>query len=221
MGYNPEHAVDVDTGAIVAVGIYPDDQGDTTTLKKTLATTVQNLEKTTPTPPWPDDPAELCADKGYHSREVLKELEDGPWKTRIAEPKPKGLLNWKGDHEARRAVYNNRARISSETGKSVGKLRTELVERSFAHTLDRGGMRRVWLRGLENIQKRYLIHVAGFNLGLLMRKLIGYGTPKRAADGLGAAMVVMNCDSFCILAFIFLISEHEFVILAFHTVNYP
>ncbi|SMP62731.1 transposase, IS5 family [Desulfonatronum zhilinae] len=220
MGYKPEHAVDLDTGAIVGVEIYPADQGDTTTLKKTLTTTAENLEKTTPTPPCPDDPAELCADKGYHSREVLKELEGGPWKTRIAEPKPKGLLNWKGDHEARRAVYNNRARVSSGAGKWVGKLRTELVERSFAHTLDRGGMRRVWLRGLENIQKRYLIHVTGFNLGLLMRKLIGYGTPKGTADGLGAAMIMMNSGSFCVLAFFLLTREHEVVVLAFYTANY-
>ena len=60
--------------------------------------------------------------------------------------------------------------------------RGELVERSFAHVLDRGGMRRAWLRGRENIAKRYLIHVAGFNLGVLMRALFGRGTPREAAD---------------------------------------
>src|SRR5215216_3523473 len=58
--------------------------------------------------------------------------------------------------------------------------RAGLVERSFAHLLDRGGMRRTWLRGRENVHKRYLIHVAGHNLGLLMRLLIGAGTPKEA-----------------------------------------
>src|SRR4051812_24601477 len=58
--------------------------------------------------------------------------------------------------------------------------RAELVERSFAHILDRGGMRRTWLRGRQNVHKRYLIHVAGHNLGLLMRLLIGAGTPKEA-----------------------------------------
>ena len=58
--------------------------------------------------------------------------------------------------------------------------RAELVERSFAHILDRGGLRRTWLRGRENVHKRYLIHVAGHNLGLLMRLLIGAGTPKEA-----------------------------------------
>ena len=58
------------------------------------------------------------------------------------------------------------------------RARAERVERSFAHCLDRGGMRRVWLRGEANIEKRYIIHVAGFNLGLLMRALFGVGTPK-------------------------------------------
>lgn len=98
-------------------------------------------------------------------------------------------------------------------GKFVGRLRIELVERS-AHPLGRGGMRRVCLRGLENIRKRYLIHVAGFNLGLLMRKLIGYGTPKRAADELGMAFVMVKCDCVGIVMFIFLISDHESALLA-------
>lgn len=103
----------------------------------------------------------------------------GHWRSRVAEPKRNGLNAWRGDHEARRAVYNNRVRISSIAGKSMGKQRAELVEISFEHTLDRcGGMRRVWLRGRENIQKRYLLHVAGFNLGLLMRIKAGHGTPR-------------------------------------------
>src|SRR4051794_17879052 len=75
---------------------------------------------------------------------------------------------------------NNRTRLRSEVGKQAMRQRAELVERSFAHILDRGGMRRTWLRGRENVHKRYLIHVAGHNLGLLMRLLIGAGTPKEA-----------------------------------------
>lgn len=184
MAYKPEHAVDLDTGAIIAAEIHPADEGDTTTLEKTLEAAQDNLEKATPAPPTPDDPAELIADKGYHSRDVLKELDDGPWKTRIAEPKRNGCNRWHGDEEARRAVYNNRTRISSGIAKAIGKKRTELVERSFAHILDRGGMRRSWLRGRENVHKRYLIHVAGFNLGLLMRQKFGVGTPRRWADHL-------------------------------------
>jgi len=192
LGYKPEHAVDLDTGAIVAVEVYPGDRSDTSTLKETLSQAGRNLKAATPTPPRVDDPAEVSADKGYHSREVLKELEGGPWKTRIAEPKAKGFLLWRGDHEARAAVYKNRARIKSQVGRFVSRLRTEVVERSFAHLLVRGGMRRVWLRGVENIKKRYLIHVAGFNLSLLMRQMIGYGTPRRAADAPGVVFLFIQ-----------------------------
>ena len=176
LAYKPEHAVDLDTGAVVAVEVHEADKGDTSTLQKTLEAAQKSLRRATPTPPCPDDPAELVADKGYFSRDVLKDLDGGPWRSRIAEPKRQGLHNWRGDHEARRAVYNNRALISSMPGKAMGKQRTELVERSFEHTLDRcRGMRRVWLRGRENIQKRYVLHVAGFNLGLLMRLKTGHG----------------------------------------------
>ena len=198
LAYKPEHAVDLDTGAIIAAEIHPADEGDTTTLEKTLKAAKNNLEKTTPAPPAADDPAELIADKGYHSRDVLKELDDGPWKTRIAEPKRNGCNRWHGDDEARRAVYNNRTRISSGIAKAIGKKRTELVERSFAHTLDRGGMRRAWLRGRENVHKRYLIHVAGFNLGLLMRQKFGVGTPRRWADHLFQLFLATGevCEAF-------------------------
>ena len=128
--------------------------------------------------PTPEAPAELIADKGYHSRDALKALDGGPWKSRISEPHHDEFLRWRGDDAARRAVYNNRTRLLSGVARQAFKLRAELVERGFALMLDRGGMRRVWLRGRENVQKRYLIHVAGYNLGLIMRLLTGAGTPR-------------------------------------------
>src|SRR3954447_10289105 len=73
--------------------------------------------------------------------------------------------------------------------------RGEMVERSFAHILDRGGMRRAWLRGRENVHKRYLIHVAGFNLGVLMRAMFGQGTPREAAEALWAFIFVVQIDA--------------------------
>ena len=167
LAYKPEHAVDLDTGAIVAAEIHPADQGDTTTLPATLETAEANLAAVDAAPT-PASPAELVADKGYHSRNGLKDLEDGVWKSRIAEKKVAGVSRWHGDEEARRAVYNNRARLRSGVAKEAFKRRTELVERSFALLLDRGGMRRAWLRGRENLRKRYLVHVAGYNLGLIM-----------------------------------------------------
>jgi transposase len=185
LAYKPEHAVDLDTEAVVAAAIYPADQGDTTTLEGTLEAAVRGLEAAGCAPTI-DRPAELIADKGYHSRAVLKDFADGAWRTRIAEPKPKEVQRWRGDLDARRAVYGNRARLRSGVGKEAFKLRAERVERGFALTLERGGLRRTWLRGRENVQKRYLVHVAGYNLGLVMRLLLGAGTPKElAARGAG------------------------------------
>jgi len=177
LAYKPEHAVDLDTGAIVAAEIHLADQGDTATLPDTLEAAAANLAAVDAAPT-PEDPAELVADKGYHSRDGLKALEDGPWKSRVAEKKVTGVSRWHGDEEARRAVYNNRARLRSGVAKEAFKLRAERVERSFALTLDRGGMRRAWLHGRANLQKRYLVHVAGYNLGLIMRLLVGAGTPR-------------------------------------------
>src|SRR5881409_740201 len=180
LAYKPEHAVDLDTGAIVAAEVHLADRGDTRTIESTLATTQNNLAQINAAPT-PDKPSELVADKGYHSRAVLKDLNGGAWKTRIAEPKHPGFSRWHGDDKARTAVYANRTRLGSGVGKQAMRRRAEIVERSFAHNLDRGGMRRTWLRGRENVHKRYLVHVAGRNLGILMRLLIGAGTPREAA----------------------------------------
>ena len=182
LAYKPEHAVDLDTGVIVAAVLYPADNGDTRTIESTLATTQNNLAQINAAPT-PDKPSELVADKGYHSRAVLKDLNGGAWKTRIAEPKQPGFSRWHGDDKARAAVYANRTRLGSGLGKQAMRRRAEIVERSFAHNLDRGGMRRTWLRGRENVHKRYLVHIAGHNLGILMRLLIGAGTPREAAAG--------------------------------------
>ena len=146
LAYKPEHAVDLDTGAVVAAELHPADEGDTTTLPKTLAAAEANLEAVD-VAPTAEDPAECVTDKGYHSRLVLKALDDGPWKSRISEPKQKGFARWHGDDAARRAVTNNRTRLLSGVAREAFKLRAEIVERSFAHNLDRGGMRRTWLRG--------------------------------------------------------------------------
>ena len=101
---------------------------------------------------------------------------------KIAEPARRTVLRWHGDDDARRAVYANRARLLSGVARVALVLRAVLCERAFAHVLDRGGMRRTWLRGLDNVAKRYRIQVAAHNLGLLMRALFGAGTPRAAAE---------------------------------------
>ena len=192
LAYKPEHAVDLDTGVIVAAPIHPADEGDTTTLAPTLEVAQKNLSAVG-LAPTPEDPCDLVADKGYHSRAVVKDLDDGPWKTRIAEPRPsKGYLCWQGDEEARAAVYGNRNRLRSGVGKEAMRKRGEIVERSFAHVLERGGMRRTWLRGRQNVHKRYLVHVAGYNLGILMRALLGAGTPRETAAIRNAFVFVIH-----------------------------
>jgi transposase len=179
----------------VAAPIHPADEGDTTTLSPTLEAAARNLDAVG-LAPTAEEPCVLVADKGYHAREQLKALDGGVWKTRIAEPKPaKGYLRWHGDEAAQRAVYANRARLKSGIGRETMRRRGERVERSFAHVLDRGGMRRAWLRGRENVHKRYLIHVAGFNLGVLMRALYGQGTPREAAEALYALIFVLQFDA--------------------------
>src|SRR4051794_867318 len=175
LAYKPEHAVDLDTGVIVA--IHPADQGDTHTLAATLEQAMLDLVGLAPTP---ETPAEMIADKGYHSREGLKALEDSAWKSRISEKEQKAFARWQGDDAARRAVYNNRARLKSTVARQAFKLRAEKVERSFAFILDIGGLRRTWLRGTGNVEKRYLIQVAAHNLGLVIRHRFGTGTPRQA-----------------------------------------
>ena len=132
----------------------------------------------------------------------------------------KGFARWHGDGAARRAVTNNRTRLLSGVAKEAFKLRAEIVERSFAHNLDRGGMRRTWLRGRENVHKRYLLHVAGHNLSLLMRKLIGAGTPQEAvAGGYGCICVLIAPAGAVLVAQMVLIvsedGETAFVALCF------
>jgi hypothetical protein len=209
LAYKPEHAVDLDTGAVVAAELHPADEGDTTTLSKTLAAAEANLEAVD-TAPTAVDPAECVADKGYHSRAVLKALDNSPWKTRISEPKQNGFSRWRGDEAARRAVTNNRVRLKSGVAREAFKLRAEIVERSFAHTLDRRGMRRTWLRGRENVHMRYLLHVTGHNLSLLRRQLIGAGTPREAvAGGYGCIFVLMTPTGAVLVAQILLIVSED------------
>ena len=216
LAYKPEHAVDLDTGAIVAAAIHPADRGDTTTLPGTLEAAAANLAAVDAAPT-PEQPAELVADKGYHSREGLKDLEDGAWKSRIAEKKVPGVHRWRGDAEAQRAVYNNRARLRSGVAKEAFRRRAELVERSFALTLDRGGMRRAWLRGRENLHKRYLVHVAGYNLGLIMRLLVGAGTPREFTARVAAHLMVLTAAEGATIVILAVATDTEAAMLVVST----
>jgi hypothetical protein len=190
MAHKAEHAVDLSSGALLAVTLHGADQGDTTTIHKTLAEAgaavaelIEHEAKTTPQEEPQvhlDGVEEVVADKGYHSGEVLKDLQDGDVRSYIPEP-DRGRRNWKakGKAEEQKRTYANRRRVKGDRGKRLQKMRSELTERSFAHMYETGGMRRVHLRGRENILKRLLIQGAAFNLSLILRKIMGVGKPRR------------------------------------------
>lgn len=125
----PEHAVDLDTGAVVTADGHPADEGDTTTLRGTLEAAAEGLEAAG-TRPTADTTAALVADKGYYSRAVLRDLDGSPWRSRIAEPTLKDALGLQVDDEARRMVCDNRAHLRSGVAKKTRKLRAERVEPS-------------------------------------------------------------------------------------------
>ena len=129
------------------------------------------------------------ADKGYHGAEQLADVNETLGiRTYIPEPKRKTPWKW-SDHTAaeRRAVTGNHRRVKGERSKKLQRLRSELTERTFAHVCETGGARRCWLHGMLKVSKRYLIQVAARNLGLIMRKLFGIGTPRGLQKGAGAA----------------------------------
>jgi transposase len=197
LAHKQEHAVDMDTGAVVAVTLQGATEGDTSTLEGTLEAAQQNLveaqDNAGDESKRTHDPAEVVADKGYHSKAVMLSLQLAGWRSYVAEPQ-RGRQHWDGQEAERDAVYSNRRRKNGERGRSLMRRRGELIERTFAHTLETGGMRRIHLRHHNNIAKRLLIHVAGFNLGLLMRTRFGIGKPRclqgRAA-ALWAALVII------------------------------
>jgi hypothetical protein len=135
---------------------------------------------------------EVVADKGYHSGTVVKRVKSYEVRSYIPEKKQKGRRHWQGQAEEQQAVYQNRRRVRGEYGKSLLRRRGELVERSFAHCYDTGGMRRTHLRGHKNILKRQLIHVGAFNLSLILRQLLGAGTPREWRN-CGGVFVLLVC----------------------------
>ena len=171
LAHKTEHAVDLNSGALVAVTLQATDQGDTTTVQATLAEARANVEFISE-----DGMQDVVADKGYHSGATLAAIGGSNVQTYIPEPE-RGRRNWSGREAERNLVYANRRRVRSQRGRRLLKLRSELVERSFAHMYDMGGMRWTHLQGRENILKRLLLHAAAFNLALLVRKLHGIANP--------------------------------------------
>jgi transposase len=197
LAHKAEHAVDLETGAVVAVTLQPATAGDTNTLPETLAQCGEHIREVAVATAGraeqlnPEGPAELVLDKGYHSNDVLVILKEVEVRSYCSEP-DRGRRNWMGKPEEKSTVYQNRRRMREERGKRLSRQRGERVERSFAHMYETGGMRRVHLRRHDNIIKRLLIHASAFNLSLVMRKLSGYGTPRGLQGRLNALLLLLH-----------------------------
>jgi transposase len=133
---------------------------------------------------------EIIADKGYHSNQTMVDLDAVGVRSYVAEP-DRGRRDWSEQPEAQAPVYGNRRRMRGRRGRRLMRRRGETIERSFAHLYDTGGMRRTHLRGHTNILKRLLIHAGGFNLGLVMRHLIGLGTPRGLQGRLATVLATL------------------------------
>jgi transposase len=193
VAHKAEHAVDLDTGALVGVTVQEANHGDTRTFPDTLAEAVLQLDQVTDAAGQPVDLAdEVVADKGCHSRAVLLELREHGFRTYISEP-DRGGQPWIDQERSRDAVYANRRRIHAPRGIRLLRRRGERLERTFAHAYDTGGMRRTYLRGHDNVLKRVLVHASRFNLGLVMRRLIGVGTPRGLQGRLAALIALRIC----------------------------
>ena len=206
LAYKAEHAIDVDTELILAAEIYPADQADGETIGPSVSAAQDNLIQA-------DSDAnieEVVADKGYHKNETLAELEftEG-LRTYVAVPKQTQRRNWKNKPaEQRQAVTNNRRRTKGKRGRELQRKRSERVERSFAHVCETGGSRRTWLCGIEKVRKRYLMSAMARNLGLVMRRLFGFGTARSLqaegdlADTLYFAWLAMQRALNCLSNFV-------------------
>lgn len=182
LAHKSEHAVDLSSGAVLAVTLQGADQGDTTTIEHTLKEAQANAALVNER-----GIEEVVADKGYHSNQVLVNLHAQGVRSYVPEPE-RGRRKWVGKQREQKQVYANRRRLRGRRGQDLQKLRSELTERSFAHMYETGGLRRTHLRLRDNILKRLLLHAVGFNLGLLLRERYGVGKP-RTLQGFSAAIL--------------------------------
>lgn len=204
IAHKAEHAVDLESGALLAVALHAADQGDTATVTETLATAGEQMAAVAARAVIPAAAtaelviAELVADKGYHSDAVLTAMAAAEVRTYISVPQQ--ARNWRGKPESRRRFDRNRRRVRGRRGKRLLRQRGEKIERGFSHVYDTGGMRRTHLRHHENILKRLLIHAGAYNLGLLMRQLVGMGKPRRYQESRSAAFNLVFAPLFALVA---------------------
>jgi transposase len=184
LAYKAEHVVDLESNLVLAAEVYPADQADSASLLDSVASAQIHLIRAGSEA----DIEEAVADKGYHKAETLAEADQAGVRTYIPEMQRPQERVWTDKPSGwERAYRNNRRRVQGARSKRLQKVRSEYVERTFAHVCETGGARRSWLRGLLEVSKRYLMQVAGHNLGVIMRRLFHRGTP-RSLQGACAAI---------------------------------
>ena len=194
LAYKAEHVVDLETDFILSAEVEAADHGDAESLCDSVAQAQLHLQAAGSQ----TEIKEVAADKGYHKASTLELCGALGWRTYIPEMKRRDRRRWTdkpATHQA--AVVANRRRVRRAKSKRLQRLRSELTERSFAHVCETGGARRTWLRGLDKVRKRYWIQVAARNLGLMLRKLFGVGTPKTMQDLVGLCCVLYFAMATC------------------------
>ncbi len=187
VAYKAEHAVDLESELLVAATVQPADTGDPQSLPETLVAAQVNLLRAGSDV----EVRDLVTDSGYHSNATLTQCAAWGIRTYISEKDGSQKRVWTDKPaEQERAFRNNRRRLHGRRGRRLQRLRRMLCERSFAHLCETGAGRRTWLRGLVNVAKRYVIQAAAYNLGVILRKLFGVGTPRSLQGRAAAACAV-------------------------------
>ncbi|HYG36173.1 MAG TPA: transposase [Clostridia bacterium] len=180
MIYKPEAVVDLDTGAIVQADVHPGDQADHKEMATRVLEAQQTINQAAGQKPDTLTVTSVTSDKGYYAVGELQALQHEGIRTVISDPIDNRRVD-KLQPAEKRAVRGAKRSVRSKSGKELLRRRGMHIERSFAHILDAGGMRRTTLRGWDNLNKRFKLAAAFYNLSQLMRKLFGFGTPKQLA----------------------------------------
>ncbi len=179
LAFKVQHAVDMESGIVVDAAAHTADTADSSAIEESVLSAQVHLEEAGAD----SQVSEVVADKGYHKAEVLATLADHGVRTYVPERRDARRRCWTNKPAGwKDAVYANRRRVKGTHGKALQRRRGEMVERSFAHACDSGGMRRSTLRGLLNVHRRSLVQAVAMNLGTILRSMIGVGTPKRLAE---------------------------------------
>jgi transposase len=204
MIYLPEHTVDLDTGAIVQAQVLAGDHRDSEELSERVIEAVVSVQVAQGIADPEKVPETFTTDKGYFSLLEIGRLHELGLKTVISDPRRAQRRFDKLSSAQRQTLARAQRSVSSKYGKKLLRKRGQHIERSFAHVLDAGGLRRATLRGLENLHKRHQIAAACYNLSQLLRRLYGIGTPKQWAASFAfffapmLSLIIAECRSLAV-----------------------